>query len=289
MDAKDFIAKWGPNGPASQLTERAGAQAHFIDLCRLLGVPEPDDPAGYCFEPGVTKTGRASGRTDGWADVWRRGCFAWENKAPGKPLAAALKQLMLYALPLENPPLLVVCDRSVIEVHTHFTGTPSERHVFALADLAQHDARTRLRWLWTEPERFKPRRTNRDITEDAARTFAATAARLRAAGAPAEQVSHFLTQCLFCFFAEDTGLLPERMFERLVGTQGAPERLQRQMQALLETMREGGLFGVDDIPWFNGGLFQTVATLTWPEAADPAFATTRASLVQAQPTTGRRH
>ena len=35
--------------------------------------------------------------------------------------------------------------------------------------------------------------------------------------------------------------------------------------------------------------FQRLATLEWPEAADPGFTTTRASLVEAQPTTGRRH
>ncbi len=32
-----------------------------------------------------------------------------------------------------------------------------------------------------------------------------------------------------------------------------------------------------------------LATLDWPESADPGFATTRASLVEARPTTGRRH
>jgi hypothetical protein len=58
------------------------------------------------------------------------------------------------------------------------------------------------------PRQLQAPRTNRDITEEAARTFAGTAERLRAAGVPAEQVSHFLTQCLFCFFAEDVGLLP---------------------------------------------------------------------------------
>ena len=57
--------------------------------------------------------------------MWLRGPFAWEYKAPGKDLGGALQQLMLYALPLENPPLLVVSDRLKIEVHTHFTGTPS--------------------------------------------------------------------------------------------------------------------------------------------------------------------
>ena len=44
MRASDFIRKWGPGGPSFASNERAGSQTHFIDLCRLLGVPEPDDP-----------------------------------------------------------------------------------------------------------------------------------------------------------------------------------------------------------------------------------------------------
>ena len=43
----------------------------------------------------------------------------------------------MYALPLDNPPLLVTSDRQRIEVHTHFTGTPSEKHAFALEDIAR--------------------------------------------------------------------------------------------------------------------------------------------------------
>ncbi len=57
MQAQEFIRKWSPGSPAHDLNERAGAQAHFIDLCRVLGVPEPGDPERYCFERGVTKTG----------------------------------------------------------------------------------------------------------------------------------------------------------------------------------------------------------------------------------------
>jgi hypothetical protein len=190
MQAQDFVRKWQAGATAHELNERAGAQAHFIDLCRVLCVPEPDDPARYCFERGVTKTGSAAvdgrQRTDGFADVWLRGHFAWEYKAPGKSLEGALKQLMMYALPLENPPLLVVSDRLRIEVHTHFTGTPSECHSFALADITRPDVQHQLRALWQNPEQFKPRKTNRDITEEAARTFAGMAERLRAAGvAPA--------------------------------------------------------------------------------------------------------
>lgn len=56
MNAQDFIRKWSPGAPAHGLNERAGAQAHFIDLCRVLDVPEPGDPDTYCFErPGFEK------------------------------------------------------------------------------------------------------------------------------------------------------------------------------------------------------------------------------------------
>ena len=61
--------------------------------------------------------------------------FAWEYKAPNKDLNAALKQLMNYALALDNPPLLVVCDLRAIEIHTHFTGHPSGIHVLKLLNL----------------------------------------------------------------------------------------------------------------------------------------------------------
>ena len=167
---------------------------------------------------------------------------------------------MMYALPLENPPLLVVSDRLRIEVHTHFTGTPSERHVFALEDIGRPEVQQRLRALWLVARRLQaaaqqPRHHRRSRAH--LRRHRRAAARGRRA-APT-QVSHFLTQCLFCFFAEDVGLLPARLFERLVGVQRRrPSALRAQLGKLFETMRDGGLFGVDDVPWFNGGLFETI-------------------------------
>ena len=46
----------------------------------------------------------------GWADVWKRHHFGWEYKGKGKDLKKAFVQLQQYAIALENPPLLVVCD-----------------------------------------------------------------------------------------------------------------------------------------------------------------------------------
>ncbi len=273
MTPQEFVAKWRPGMPSHALSERAGAQPHFIDLCRVLGVPEPGEPERYCFERGVAKTGGAGVRTDGFADVWLKGHFAWEYKRPGRSLAEALKQLMMYALPLESPPLLVVSDRVTLEVHTHFTGTPSERHVFDLAQLPDPAVQQRLRTLWTAPEAWRPKLSNREITEQAARTFAATAERLRAAGVPPEAVSHFLTQCVFCFFAEDVGLLPERLFERLMHAPVPAAQTAAQLGQLLATMRDGGLFGVASVPWFNGGLFASVAVPPLAEADIAALRT----------------
>jgi hypothetical protein len=105
MTPSQFIARWRDN----PLSERAGSQAFFLDLCALLGVEAPNDPDDYCFERGATRTGAGHG----WADVWKRGHFGWENKGPGGDLGSALKQLMTYALALDNPPLLVVSNRDV--------------------------------------------------------------------------------------------------------------------------------------------------------------------------------
>ena len=271
MTPQDFIAKWGTPGgipgPAYALNEEQGAQSHFLDLCELLGVPKPGSAEGYRFEE---KSAVIGGKT-GYADVFMRGVFAWENKAPGKNLDTALKQLLTYSLALSNPPILVVSDRLTIRIHTQFTGHPSETHEVRIAEMDQPDKLALLRRIWTAPGSFKPRQTSRDITEAAAQSFAALAENLRQRGATegetaaarqqrANQVAHFLTQCLFCFFAEDVGLLPGRMFERLVAhKQITPERLTQGLTQLFTTMQTGGLYGVDDIPWFNGGLFQTIA------------------------------
>lgn len=259
MTPQAFVAKWGPGGPGHGLNERQGAQQHFIELCELLGVASPtgsnDGDSDYLFEKGTL----ALGQQRGFADVFKRGAFAWEYKAPGRPLDAALSQLMRYALALDNPPLLVVSDRLRIQIHTHFNGTPSERHVVDLHELGDPAKRELLRRAFEAPDSFRPKRTNRQITEEAAHAFATTAERLREAGLAPEAVSHFLNQCLFCFFAEDVGLLPSRLFEKLVGVRTEPDKLRTGLQQLFTTMRDGGLFGADDIPWFNGGLFKTIA------------------------------
>jgi hypothetical protein len=258
MTPQEFINKWGPGGPSYALNERQGAQLHFIDLCKLLDVPTPDDSDNYCFEQGVLKLSGSKTGQRGFADVWKRDAFAWEYKAPGRNLDDALRQLLPYAAALHNPPLLIVSDRLTTRISTHFTGTPTETHTVELADLADPARRELLRRVVLAPDTFRPKRTNRDITEAAAKAFATTAENLRNTGHAPDLVAHFLTQCMFCFFAEDVGLLPARLFERLVGNKIDPAQLRRGLTELFSKMRDGGLFGAESIAWFNGGLFKTV-------------------------------
>ena len=99
MQPIEFISKW----KAVDLSERAAAHSHFIDLCALLGEDNPieADPTGerYCFEKGAVKT---TGRP-GWADVWKKDCFGWEYKKKRRNLTEAFVQLQQYAIALDNP------------------------------------------------------------------------------------------------------------------------------------------------------------------------------------------
>ncbi len=258
MTPSQFIQKWR----ASSLKEKSAAQSHFNDLCALLGEPAPAaaDPEGnwYTFEAGARKTGGG----EGWADVWKRGCFAWEYKSKHKDLNAALKQLQLYAIALQNPPLLVVSDMETIVIHTNFTNTVQEIHVITLDDIEKLDARQKLKWLFTDTERLRPGLTRAAVTEQAAAEFARLAQALRARGFEPHQVAHFLNKLLFCLFAEDAELLPKQVFTRLLeGAVSHPAKLQPMLADLFEAMTRGGNFGVDIIDWFNGGLFDGAEAL----------------------------
>ena len=260
MTPQQFIAHWRDD----RQIERAASQTWFNDLCDTLDVDKPDDPERYCFERGATRTG--SGR--GWADVWKRGCFGWENKGPGGDLGGALKQLMTYALALDNPPLLIVSDRLKVEIHTHFTGTPSEAHTIALDDLGTPENLQKLRWCFTDPDRFKPTRTRIAITKQAADLIGDLAWQLQQRKSVTErftpqQIAHFLNKLIFCLFAEDAEgpgfgpLLPERLFGKLLDN-GLKDtaRFEKQLKNLFAAMSaKDGEFGEHLIEWFNGGLF----------------------------------
>ena len=258
MTPGEFIAKWR----ASELKERSAAQEHFIDLCRLLGEPTPveADPTGrhYCFERGARKdTGG-----DGWADVWKRHCFAWEYKGKHADLDVAFNQLRQYALALENPPLLIVSDMARFRVRTNWTNSVSLTHEFGLDDLADATTRDKLKWAMSDPERLRPGESRQALTERAAATFAVLAQSLRERGHEPQAVAHFVNRLVFCMFAEDVGLLPADMFTRMLQqARKQPEEFVNMACTLFGAMAAGGLVGFETVAWFNGGLFDDDAAL----------------------------
>jgi type II restriction/modification system DNA methylase subunit YeeA len=258
LTPQDFVARW------RQVTvkERSAAQSHFNDLCRLISHPTPieDDPTGerFTFEAGAGK--QAGGQ--GWADVWKRGFFAWEYKGKHADLDKAYQQLLQYREALENPPLLVVSDLDRIEIHTNFTNTVKQKVVITLDDLLTVEGMRHLRALFTDPAFFKSPETTQAVTEKAAREFARLAEVLRRHEDDPQHIAHFLIRLLFCLFAEDIDLLPKGLFTRLIerGRQN-PAIFNRQLRQLFEAMAAGDFFGEHKIRHFDGGLFDSAIPL----------------------------
>jgi type II restriction/modification system DNA methylase subunit YeeA len=290
----DFVNKWRNAG----LTERAGAQMHFLELCDVLGEPHPasEDFTGatYTFEKGGTTI---EGK-QGFADVWKRGCFGWEYKGKHKDLNVAYQQLLKYREDLENPPLLVVCDLERFEIHTNFTGTAKQVYRFSLDDLLKNHATAQcklpplevLRAAFSNPNRLRPDQTTADVTEKAADKFATLAASLRDRGVDPQRAAHFLMRLLFCLFAEDIGLLPPKLFSKLLeNMRRLPAGFKAQLAQLFATMATGGAFGTEVIAHFNGDLFtdaevfdlsmedletlRRVSTLDWSSIEPAIFGT----------------
>ena len=223
----------------------------------------------------------------GFADVWYKGHFAWEYKGKHKDLEKAREQLLQYLDDLQNPPLLVVCDFERFEIHTRFNNCIKTIHAFSNDDVTKPDVLNKLRALLENPDYFKPTKTTADVTEDVAKQFATLSESLRKRKVEAHAAAHFLMKLLFCLFAEDVELLPNQIFTRMVkkavdapggqsefatpsapssSGEGAPagaargaktgeEFFHKYLRSLFRAMKKGGEVLMENIDYFNGGLF----------------------------------
>ncbi len=260
----EFVAKWD----RVRLRERQSSHEHFIDLCRVLRVPTPAeaDPLGesFTFDQGLK---RESGE-DGFADVWRKDCFAWEYKGRHKDLAAAYSQLQLYRDALGNPPLLVVCDFDRFEIHTVFNNAVTRVYRFTNSDIATDNIVPEsrftvleiLRALFEDPSRLNPGKSPEKLTEEAANLLGELAEDMRKhrklTGVSDHDVARFIMRMIFCFFASDVGLLPKQSFTDVIRlNKSKPESFRHYLGELFTAMKDGGEFLMRRVPHFNGGLF----------------------------------
>ena len=248
----DFVAKW------KRVTsrERQVAQEHFLDLCRLVGHQTPNecDPTGthFAFEMGANKTSGGQG----WADVAKLGYFGWEYKGKDHDLDKAYEQLLHYRESLQNPPVLVVSDINNIIIRTNYTNLPTRTITLTLDDMLKPEALKTLKAIFFDPEELKPAVTIEGVTEEAAQQFSHLAGILRKDRESPQDVAHFLIRLLFCLFAEDIGLLPVKLFSRLLDqTRHNARDFASVLQQLFGAMKGGGFFGSERILHFNGSLF----------------------------------
>jgi len=252
LSPQEFVSKWRN----VELKERSAAQSHFNDVCALLGEPTPveADPRGvwYTFEAGAAKLGGG----EGFADVWKCGYFAWEYKGQHADLDKAYEQLLKYRESLQNPPVLIVSDTRQILIHTNFTNSIKHVYTLALEDLVDPAKFALLKAAFSDPERLRPQKTRDQVTQAAAARFADLAALLRKYGEEPDAIARFLIRLLFCLFAEDIGLLPGQLFTRIVQTtRRRPDMFAQQLSALFEAMCNGGMFALEPVSRFDGGLF----------------------------------
>ncbi len=264
MKPQEFVNKWA--NPT--LRESQGAQHHFLDVCRLVGLEMPGDGKtakgdSFVFEQSLAQAG---GR--GFADVWYENHFAIEYKSPGKyqDLGDAYKQLLRYREKLNNPPLLAVTDFERWELHTNFPNTQKRVYKFAHSQIAREPrVMAWLRAMFHAPERLHPRRNAEQVTKEAAEAFQLIAENMREWETAPQRIAFFLTKLVFCLFAEDIGLLPnavnspDGIFSHIIKqSRGKPNTFKQYVQNLFKAMNDGGDFLLRDIDWFNGSLFNVV-------------------------------
>ncbi len=299
MTAAEFKKKWS----RYQGKETSGYAEHFNDLCRLLGHPTPveADPSGedfFCFQKGVIKdlesfdVEAGDKPKKGFADVWKKDCFGWEYKGKHKNLDEAYKQLLRYRESLLNPPLLVVCDFDRFIIRTNFNGTVCKPHEFTNDQIDRPENLRILRACFENPDFLKPQLTTAQVTSDLAVQIAEIAKSLQSresvelADAKSRKevnvaqkknlrIARFLNRIVFCFFAEDTGLLPKKLFTEIAKSGiDDPKLFAETLEKLFSVMATGGTFGKDKIRHFNGHLFEesSVFELTEKELSQLADA-----------------
>lgn len=272
-----FLKTW--RGSAGN--ERANKDSFFRDFCAALElpVPEPKGPgATYCFEKDLKLTHLDGTTSTGSIDLYREGCFVLEAKqgsttdAPGSAprrgtraydryMEAAFGQAVNYARNLpQRPPFVITCDIGhAFHVWDGFAGAYGgygARRSFTLDDLRTPKVQEYFRALWLDPQSLDPARSRTAVTRDVAAALGGLARSLEARF-PAEVVARFLMRVVFTFFAEDVGLLPEKLFQNAL--EGAwkehPGAFPKGMESLWDAMNTGGFWGPLKVLRFNGGLF----------------------------------
>ncbi len=258
ITAEQFIAKWRN----TEFGERQASQEMFLDICALVGHPSPVSYGNgqvFTFEKWVP---------GGFADAYLEEHFGWEFKGSDDQLTGAFDQLLRYQVHLKTPPLLIVSSFRTILIRTNFPGMETVLHEIPVTGLDQPENLNKLRHAFFAPVELRPNRSVEAVTRDTADLFQGIVSDMEQRNQDPEKLARYLNQIVFCLYAEDAGLLPDGLFTKIVQQHfRRPDLFNRAVVDLFNQMATGGLFGADEIAYFNGDLFNMVDTVELSERA----------------------
>ena len=168
----------------------------------------------------------------------------------------------------------MVSDLVGFRFRTHWTNSVSETHELTLDDPASAAGRAKLKWPVCAPDRLRPGESRQALTERAAATFAGLARSLHEHGHGNQAVAHFVNRLVFCMFAEDVGVLPGRMFTRMLEhAHGRPEESASLVRDLFGAMSAGEA-GSGSSRWLGSAAARSTTMPPWRRSRHP-FAVAR--------------
>lgn len=266
------IPKGSSRNPLHKGSADLYKRGHFVMEAKQTYMPPKDDRSAELFDEGATVVPLtpAGSRYDRF-------------------MATARAQVENYAknLPEDEPvaPFLIVCDIGrAFEIYFDFAGNGRGYGFFPdktsyripLPRLREPEVRELLRDIWTNPSARDPRLKSAEVTREVAARLAKVSEWLehtqkqKTKGlSPQEQsiavedTALFVMRLLFCMFAEDIGLLPEKSFTRFLEEALTDERyFEAGLHDLWSKMNSahGGRYSTairEDVRYFNGGLFES--------------------------------
>ncbi len=250
----------------------------------------PSEPAPEPLEPVTDLFGHVIGHVDA------------KGKRPPKYdrlMADARVQAERYSLGLpggahKSPPFLIVADIGrAFELYFDWTGDgrgygffpDQQNYRITLEQLTDPKVQALLRGIWTDPASVDPRARAVEVTRDIAQRLSRVAEALETnhrAQRPGrsddelargiEDTSLFLMRVLFCMFAEDVGLLPEKSFQNFLdeARTKSDQWWRSGLADLWSRMNRGDehdrfwSFGDATVRHFNGNLFSTAQVFDLP-------------------------
>jgi len=268
--AKTFVREW----QTAAGYEKGETHTFYRDFFDIFGT----NPRRFAsFEAPVKKLGNQRG----YIDLFWPGMLLVEQKSKGRSLQKAKAQALEYFPGLKNeelPRYLLLCDFQQFELHDLDTGT--ELH-FSLAELPQHVEA----FAFIRGDVETTYATQEKVTIAAAERIGKLHDLLAADGFSGQDLQLLLIRIVFCLFADDTGIFPQRgSLLRLLQNRTAPsgDDLGAWLQRLFDTLntpdkqRQKSLDEeLAQFPYINGALFEQATRI-------PSFtAAMRTALIEA--------